>query len=387
MPGDSSARILTPAAEHHSAVPHFVHVFPSFGWGGVPIRIANIINHFGLRYRHTILALDGNGDCRSRLRLDLPVEVVSEQTVSGSFPIRLRRCRAVLRRLQPDLLLTYNWGAIEWAMANRIAPLSRHVHLESGFDVEEADRQLRRRVWFRRAALARSEKIVVPSQTLVDLATRVWKLGSAKVAYIPNGVDYEKFAKPPVPGAIPGFKKEPGEIIVGTVAPLRPVKNISRLVRAFADLAGDANVRLLVLGDGVEKQNLVALANELGISDRVVFAGHVEKVEQAIGWFDIFAVSSDTEQMPNTVVQAMAAARPVVGTDVGDVKLMVAPENRPFIASRGDDAAFCAHLAGLIANPDVRRELGERNQARVREKYSQEKMFRAYEAVFEARHA
>ena len=65
---------------------------------------------------------------------------------------------------------------------------------------------------FRRAALFWSEKIVVPWRTLVDLATRNRKPGNAKIAYIPKGGDYEKFARPPVRGAVPGFEKEPGEI-------------------------------------------------------------------------------------------------------------------------------------------------------------------------------
>lgn len=363
--------------------PRLLHVFPSFGFGGVPIRIAGIITHFGRRFRHSILALDGCIDSASRLDDGLDIRFPTLSIDKSRGMSNLWRFRRFLNGCRPDLLITYNWGAIEWALVNSIFPICRHVHMESGFGVEEAAGQLRRRVLLRRLALRRTARIVVPSRGLVDLATGPWRCDSAKVSYIPNGVDCTRFAVPPEPDAIPGFSKSPAELVVGTVAPLRPEKNLSRLVRAFAPLAEDHDARLVLVGDGVEKPKLAALAEQLGIADRVVFSGHVEAVERVLGWFDVFALSSDTEQMPNAVLQAMAAGLPVVGTDVGDVKLMLAPENRAFVAPPDDDDRFRAALAALLEQPARRAELGRRNQDHVCAEYSAEKMFRSYETVFQ----
>lgn len=360
---------------------HLLHVFPSFGYGGAAIRICNLINHFGQRLRHTVVATDGRYDCRTRIHSDLQVAFGSVRVSKDGLFRNIFRSRASIRSVRPDLLLTYNWGAIEWALANNVAPICRHVHLESGFGVEEADRQLRRRVLFRRVALARTSCVIVPSRNLADIATRIWKLDAGRVVLIPNGVDCRRFASSPVPGLLDGFAKAPGELIVGTVAPLRPEKKLQRLLHAFSAVADRYTVRLLIIGDGPELPHLKTTAAQLGIEDRVWFAGHVDEVEKVLGWLDIFALSSDTEQMPNSLLQAMAAGRPVVAVDVGDVKDIVTPENRPFVVPRDDMRQFCGGLDRLLGNAPERARLGRLNQRRVRECFSEERMFSAYEDV------
>ncbi len=362
---------------------HLLHVFPSFGYGGVPIRISAVINHFGTRYRHTIVSLDGR--CESGTRIDdrIQIKLVPFEVNKARIVATWSKFRRTIARTRPDLMLTYNWGATEWALVNSFFPICRHVHLESGFSIEEADGQLRRRVWFRRLALARARKIVVPSRTLVDLATRAWGFDPQMIAYIPNGVDCDKFAAAPKRGIIPGFEKRRGEIIIGTVAPLRPEKNLARLVRAFAAAAGRFDARLLIVGEGSERPKLEALARDIGVADRVVLAGHVDAVENVLGWMDAFAISSDTEQMPNSLLQAMAAGLPVAGIDVGDVKIIVAAENRPLVVAKQDAAAFERALERLLAEPERRTRVGAANRERARREYGQDRMFRAYEAVLE----
>ena len=82
------------------------------------------------------------------------------------------------------------------------------------------------------------------------------------------------------------------------------------------------------MGEGVERPKLDTLVEDLKIKDKVIFTGHISKQEQAIGACDIFAISSDTEQMPNSVNEAMAAGLPIVGFAVGDIKHMVSEENK-----------------------------------------------------------
>lgn len=370
-------------AEQHR--PHLLHVFPTFAVGGVQVRMSDVFNHFGPRFRHTIVTLDGATDCSGRLRSDLDLELLAlpaEAKSGGSFG-RLLLFHRLLRAIRPDLLLTYNWGAIEWALVARFSPVCRHIHLESGFGSEEAESQLWRRVRVRRLALGRAERIVVPSRNLVDIVVRDWRLSPGKVLHIPNGVDCAKFAAPPEIGIIPGLRKRPGELIVGTIAPVRREKNLARLMRAFAGLSERFNVRLLIVGSGPEQAPLMALAETAAVADKVVFAGQIGMPEKVIGLIDVYAISSDTEQMPNSLLQAMAAGRPIVGTDVGDVKLVVSPSNRPFIVARGDEASFGAALARLLSDEALRASLGRENQDHVRANYSQERMFRAYAALFE----
>lgn len=370
-------------AMHPPRTAHLLHVFPTFGIGGVPIRISTIINHFGAKYRHTVISLDGVIDSKSRLRDDIDLRFLSVP-VDKSRPIAtLREIYRTLRTSKPNLLLTYNWGAIEWAFVNTLCRICPHVHLESGFGPEEADRQRFRRILLRRIALAGASHLVTPSRYLVGLATQQWRLDPAKVLYIPNGVDCGKFAAPPEQGALPQFSRSTGELIVGTLAPLRPEKNLGRLLRVFAGLRSPPSVRLLIVGDGPERAKLAAMAVDLNIHDRVIFTGNTEFPEKILSWFDIFAISSDTEQMPNSVLQAMAAGKPIVGVDIGDVKHMIAPENRPFLVPKNMEDRFREAMRQLLDSPSLRTELGARNQAHVRAHYDQQQMFERYGALFD----
>jgi glycosyltransferase involved in cell wall biosynthesis len=363
---------------------HVLHIFPSFGIGGVPLRMVRVINHFGKRFRHTVIALDDDFAAAHGLASEPEVMLSSPRQQKAGTLRTVFGGALALRRLRPDLLITYNWGSIEWAMANRLVSVARHIHIEAGFGQREADSQIFRRVLFRRWALARCALIVVPSRLLEDLALGMWRLPADRVTYVPNGVDLARFSAPPR-DIVPGFTRRTGELVIGTVAPLRPEKNVGRLLRIFAALNSSPPARLLIAGDGIERRLLEQLARDLGIADRVIFTGRVAP-EDVLGTFDIFALSSDTEQMPNALLEAMAASRPVAAVNVGDVKSIVCEENRDFIVERDDGAAFAEAIAKLLRDPDKRRTLGFKNHERVVNAFSQERMFAAYSEIFAAGH-
>jgi len=374
---------VAPCDDHAgaAATPHLLHVFPTFDVGGVQLRMSGILGALGARFRHTVVAIDGRTGCRARLDGGLDAAFPADDFRSGDPLARLRRIRGFLAGARPDLLLTYNWGATEWALVNAIGNHAPHIHFESGFGPEEADGLLWRRSLFRRLALRRVRRLVVPSHGLATLATRAWGVPPAKVVHIPNGVDCARFAAPPEPALVPGLAGRDGPVI-GTVAPLRREKNIARLIEAFAALPPPAT--LVVIGDGPERAALEAAAGSAGVAGRTVFAGYLDRPEAALGLLDVYALSSDTEQMPNTIIQAMAAGLPVASVDVGDVAAIVAPGNRRFVTARGDTAALARSLAALAANAGVRRSLGAANQAHVRAHYSHERMVAAYAALFDA---
>jgi glycosyltransferase involved in cell wall biosynthesis len=364
---------------------HLLHIFASFGLGGVPIRISEVINVLPHGFRHTIVALDSCFDARKRVAPHVDVEFRSLALPKYCLPCSLLQIRNLIREASPDLLLTYNWGTIECAMANRIFGAYDHIHFESGFGSEEADGQLWRRNLFRRLALASVQKLVVPSRTLMTIASDRWRIPASKLLHIPNGVDISRYggeAGKREDGSLPGTGHY--DTIIGTATPLRPEKNVGRLLRAFAALPPRPDCALLIAGDGAQLAQLRSQALQMKIDDRVHFLGHVEDISAFMRSIDIFALSSDTEQMPNSLLQAMAAGRPVAAVDVGDVRHILAPENRPLVVPRDDEGAFAATLAILLADPRRREGLGRLNQLRVKAHYSFDGMVAAYEALLRA---
>lgn len=373
------------ALAHETApVPLLLHVLPSFAVGGVQVRLARIIAALGPRYRHRIVALDGNGAAGQLIDPTLGVVIDTTPRAKRALPATLLTARRELIAIAPDLLLTYNWGAIEWAMANSLFGLCRHIHCEDGFGPDEADQRLWRRSLLRRLSLVRTASLLVPSRNLETIAQQEWHLPPSRVRYIANGIDADTFVataanEPPL------FARTSDEVIIGTVAPLRPEKNVARLVRVFAQIGASRPTRLAIAGGGAQRDEIEALAQSLGIADRVIFLGIVKEPQRALSLFDIFALSSNTEQMPMSVLEAMAMGLPVVSVDVGDVKAMLAPENRRYVVAKADEAAFARALSDLAAAPKRRAELGALNRSHVRRNYSWEAMVDDYERIFSAR--
>ena len=350
--------------------PLLLHVYSTFAVGGPQVRFAALANRFGREFRHAIVAMDGNTACRERLDPGLDVTFPQVEIRKGDTLGNRRRFRAVLAAMRADALVTSNWGSIEWAMANT-PTLVRHLHVEDGFGPEERDRQQPRRVWTRRLLLRRAT-VAVPSQVLFRLATEVWRLPRGHVHYVPNGIDLARFAVPRRANDVP---------VIGTVAALRPEKNLGRLIRAFAAVRAQRPCRLVIAGGGPERAGLEALAAELGVAADVTFPGHVADTPALYAGFDVFALSSDTEQMPLSVLEAMAAGLPVASTDVGDVRAMLAPENGAQVVAQ-DEALLAAALAALLEDIPLRGLLGAANRRRAEAAFDQEAMFAAWHALF-----
>lgn len=372
------------AGQAASPVTSILHVFPSFGIGGAQRRTVDLANTILSDKRHIIVALDRDFSAASGLTLDVRHRLVSLGCRRSSRPDldNLRLFRNLVSQHRPAMLITYNWGTIEAALANRIAPLCPHLHFEDGFGPDETPtRQLSRRIWARRLALSGKSMIVVPSKTLLSVAEQCWRFRSSRLRYIPNGIDCQRFSESRSNPA-PSQRRDDNEILIGTIGTLRPEKNVARLLRLFSMVESRFPLRLVIVGDGPERARLEALARSLGIDRRTVFAGQQQAPERFLEQLDIFALTSNTEQMPYSLIEAMAAGLPVVTTDVGDVKSMLPKESQAFVAAPDDMPALGAQLNHLIQQPDLRRTLGDLNRRHARQHFDRKTMLNDYVDLF-----
>ncbi len=147
--------------------------------------------------------------------------------------------------------------------------------------------------------------------------------------------------------------------------------------RAAGGLAETAQQQALEAMDWLE-----AAARANGIADKVLFTGYLAKPELALANFDIFAMSSDTEQMPYGLLEAMSAGLPVAATDVGDIKTIVSDLNRSFIVNVADEAALTGALRTLMRDPAMRTRLAASNLVKARAEFSFQTMIAAYDRLF-----
>ncbi len=347
------------------------------------MRCARLMNAWGPRLAHTIISADPQAMAAAAL-IDAAVPVAYPH----GFPALQGwptpgRLAALARAMQGfDLVCTYNWGAMDGVMAHRafaqalaLPPL---VHHEDGFNEDEAARLKPTRNLYRRAALGTAARVIVPSAGLERIALDAWHQPPARVTRIANGIDTAAFAAPPDAGALP-FAKLPGTHWVGTLAGLRAVKQLPRLVAACAALPPEW--QLVICGEGPERPAILAAADAHGMADRLHLPGAVDPAS-VVGLFDIFALSSASEQFPLSVVEAMAAGLPVAAPAVGDIAAIVAEVNRPLITRPQDTAALASALVALAADADLRARLGAANQARAQAEYDLAAMLARYTAVY-----
>ena len=367
------------------AVARILHLHSTFAAGGKERRAVRLMNAFGPKVAHAIVS-------------GIPEETVAAREISRAIkvewpadfpplvglptPGRLKRLALAMRGY--DLVLTYNWGAMDAVMANTLFGqafgLPPLVHHEDGFNADEQDGLKPKRNWYRRIALGRARGLVVPSETLEEIALTTWAQPIGRVRRIPNGIDTGAFAKTPRADALRGVIKHKGELWVGTLAGLRPVKNLPALVRAFAALAEPW--QLVIVGEGPEEDAIRAEAERLGIEDRVHLPGFVADPARYVGLFDIFALSSHSEQFPISLVEAMAAGLPVTAPAVGDIDEMVSEENRPLISPAGNEQALSGALAALAHDAGLRARLGQAKRAAARARFDEKPMIEAYRRLY-----
>jgi len=362
---------------------NILHLHSSFDLGGKEARAVRLMNAFGDRAKHVIVSgVDGALGARDAIAKGIRYEIAQNPPPLTGKP-SVARYEAIAKFMARfDLVLTYNWGAIDGVMALRVfgKNMPPVIHHEDGFNSDEAFRLNRVRNMYRRIALTAAHGLVVPSHTLESIAYHIWKQPKARLHRISNGIDVAAYGRKPDPRAIPGFKRLPGHVVVGTLAGLRPVKDIPMLVRAVGGMKTRA--QLVIVGEGPDREAIEDTIANMGMEKQVLLSGFLPDPHKYMGLFDIFALSSKSEQQPIAVMEAMAAGLPIASTPVGDVAKMVDPENVSTVSKDWNPVHLRDRIEVLAAHPDARRTVGKANQVRARALFDEQAMIASYAKLY-----
>ena len=355
------------------SIVHVCHVVPGLMPGGMELTMSRIVSALAQRgSRHTILCLKGEAVIRDRLPEEVTIHTLHSFPNEPGLPLRLLR---LFRAIRPTAIHARNWGAWPDTALARLAtrprvPLVFSLH---GFG-DAGPLPLRRRVAFRLLP-----RITTHLFTLSNASRRalIEQFGwPRRCEVIPNGVDTDRFHPP-------SRREADARLILGTVGNLRPVKNQALLLRAVADLvARDLDVHLRIAGKGDERPRLEALARSLGIADRVAMNGHEPDVPAFLRNLDLFALTSDSEQHPNALTEAMATGLPCVATRVGGVEELLEAGRCGRIVPPGDLQGLAAALNDLCRDADARRRLGQAARTRACNVYSNQRCVDAYDRLY-----
>ena len=290
-------------------------------------------------------------------------------------PVTVWKLKQYFERLRPVLVQSFLAHAnIAATVACRVAGVRRVV---TGIRV--AERRANLHAWLARRTERWALRHVCVSHSVAEFAIRDMQLDPRKVVMIPNGVDVETFAQ-----ARPLERRELGlpstARLVLHVGRLDLQKQIDWLFARFAEgLPRLPEAYLVLAGSGSSQAYLAKLATQLGIADRVRFLGWRGDVPRLLASCDVLVLTSAWEGMPNAVLEAMAAARPVLATEVEGVREVLgstlAAEQ---VVGRDEATLFVERLVGILRDRDQATELGQANQARTRQRYSLDETARRY---------
>jgi sugar transferase (PEP-CTERM/EpsH1 system associated) len=359
------------------------HVLPTLGIGGTELTMAKLIERTGDAIEHHVLCIREAGPTAERLRA-IGVGVTALAAPAGNDPRLPLRLALHIRDADPDVVHTRNWGGVDGILAARLAGVRRVVHSEHGRDAADPRGENRRRNVARRLLAPLVAQFVAVSQDLRRWLVERVGIPARKVRVIANGIE----PRPPAaPGEVARARAElggNGGLLVGTVGRLDPVKDQAALLRAASALrARDCEVRLAVVGDGPCREELLTLTHRLGLAQCVCFAGHREDVPRLMPALDVFVLPSLGEGLCNTVLEAMAAGRPVVATNVGGNPECVAAGESGLLVPPSDEIALADAIEMYARDPELRRRHGEEGRRRVAREFSFEKAVEAYRRLYD----
>jgi sugar transferase (PEP-CTERM/EpsH1 system associated) len=358
--------------------------------GGLENGLVNLINHMPeSRFRHAVACVEDYSDFRNRIvRPDVEVYALHRSRI-GVWGLR-RELFHLCRRLRPALIHSRNMSGLDALLPARAAGVRHCVHGEHGWDVDNLDGKKWKPALLRRIHSPLVDRYVTVSKDLARYLVGRVGVRSSRICQVYNGVDTERF-KPGTrtpDGLMPAGFADEGTVVIGTVGRLQPIKDQATLIRAFAALLKEypdvgLKTRLAVVGDGPLSADLHALAEQLGASKQIWFAGDVRNVPDVLRNFDLFVLPSLSEGISNTILEAMATGVPVLASAVGGNVELIDDGHTGRLFQAGDVDYLMHLLAAYGSNVTMRRTHGKAARRVALECFSLAKMVRNYQTIYE----
>lgn len=230
--------------------------------------------------------------------------------------------------------------------------------------------------WFLRAA----DRIVAVSNRVGEHVLNILPSAKSKISVVHNGIEVHDKGIPARKSK--SSRRDKRKLMVGTVSRLSNEKGLDVFLESLPEVFGQfPNAKAVIAGEGPQEADLRDLVKELNLNGRVEFKGFVNNPLKVMGTLDVFVLSSRTEGLPLTVLEAMSMRKPVVATDVGDVGEVVGKGCGVVVASENPKELSKA-IIGLLSNRKKREVMGRHGQRLVSEKFTLGAMVRQYEETF-----
>jgi glycosyltransferase involved in cell wall biosynthesis len=359
-----------------------LQLISSGGYYGAESMLLNLIDSDALAVSQNLLAVFHNRHCPNTELYDRAVErgVHAELVLCRGRLDRqgIQNVRRMIRANAIDLVHTHGYKADLYGYsAARLEgkPVVATCHnWLSGGAMLAVYNQLDRLV------LKRFDAVSAVSQTVAEML-RSFGVRHERITVIPNGIDLQDFDR----GALATSRSTPSgrERVIGIVGRLDMQKGFAYLIRALQTLHPSfPELRLLVVGEGPDRAKIEKLVAEQGLSSVVTIAGQQVDMPAVYAGMDIFVLPSLNEGLPMTLLEAMAASKPVIATRVGAVPTVIADGETGVLIEPADSAALTRAIIELLNNPERCRLLAQNARAQVERNYTAAAMTERYRELY-----
>jgi glycosyltransferase involved in cell wall biosynthesis len=349
----------------------FINSFHQGGSERQAVQLARLLSESG-RYHVRVACLDGEGVLREEVSAlgtgDIP-EYGLTSFYDRNMATQLRRCASFLREQKIDVVHTHDFYTnVFGMMAATLARVPARIssRRETTGMRSSAQKKVERLIY-------RSAHRIVANSEAVRRQLIVEGVDEAKIVTIYNGLDMKRLTPHLSRDEVLASFNLPGaRRFVTIVANLRhDVKDHPMFLRAarrvHLEVPGAA---FLIVGEGELTEKMRALATELGLERDVFFTGRSEQVADLLSISEVCVLSSRAEGFSNSILEYMAAARPVVATDVGGAREAIVEGEAGYLVASGDDEEMAARIVELLQDEQGARRMGERGREIVRRKFS-----------------
>ncbi len=368
------------------AKPTIGHVLHRLDLAGAEVLAAALARKLSTAYRFVFLCLDGTGPQAEGLERD-GFRVVNLERRPGIDLRVARRIRHAAGMHRIDLLHAHQYTPFFYAAMSRYwQSRPRILFTEHGRHYPDFRRP--KRVIANRVLIKSTDRVTAVGEFVRKMVVRNEGIPADRIQVIYNGIDPAQFPAGQVSSrdeARQLLDIPPGCPAIMQVARFHPVKDHETALRAFADVVKEMNSAILLLvGEGERRHACETLADELGIpDDNVRFTGLRNDISRILPAADVFMLSSLSEGISVTLLEAMACSLPIVATDVGGNGEVVRHGETGLLSPRGDHVALSRHLVTLLRDEPRRIQMGEAGRKRLLETFTQDRMHSRYAEIYE----
>ena len=376
-------------------MPRVLRIINRLNLGGPTYNAANLTRHLEPDFQTMLVAgsKDQSEASSEFICSDLgiqPVYVPEMQRAINLINDRTayKTIKSIIEEFKPDIVHTH---ASKAGTLGRLAALACKVpvilHTFHGHVFHSYFNPVKTRVFLeieRYLAKKSSKIIAISAQQKKELSEIHHVCPASKIEVIPLGFNLQKFTCDQEAKRITFRKKyqiADDEIAIGIIGRLVPIKNHRLFIHAIQQLSqSNKKIRAFIIGDGEDRRKLESYASSLEIDfasfsehyqpATLTFTSWIKEIDVANAGLDIIGLTSLNEGTPVSLIEAQAAAKPVVSTNVGGIRDIVTPNETAFITEVADEERYVECLSKLVEDEGLRKSFGEKGRQNVLEKYS-----------------